>query len=201
VSALPRRLGVLAGIVAVAALAYLVLVHWWFTLPMLRMGDDIAALRTEEQMLRAEIAQRPALELELAKVAAFEQGNPGFLPETNLQLAKAALVQRLEAVVGGASPNPAACQITARTPADTRVEEPFQRATVQVSLRCGMGELAAVLHALESGSPQLFVDNLDMLSRRSYLGTAQEGGALDVRFDLYGYLKSPPPAPAEAGSD
>lgn len=193
---LRHRLGVLAGVAFVAALAYLVLVHWWFTLPMLRMGDDLAALRDEEQLLRAEIAQRPALELELAKVAAFEQGNPGFLPETNLQLAKAALVQRLESVVAAASTNPAACRIAARTPADTRVEEPFQRATVQVKLNCGMGELAAVLHALESGSPQLFVDNLDMLSRRSYLGTAQEGGALDVSFDLYGYIKTPA-APAE----
>jgi general secretion pathway protein M len=61
---------------------------------------------------------------------------------------------------------------------------------VQVRLRCGMRELGAVLHALESGSPQLFIDNLDLLSRRSYLVTGQEGaGALDVSFDLYGYLK------------
>jgi general secretion pathway protein M len=59
---------------------------------------------------------------------------------------------------------------------------------VQVRLRCGMGELAAVLHALESGSPQLFVDNLDVLSRRSYLAAGNEGGALDVSFDLFGYL-------------
>ena len=61
---------------------------------------------------------------------------------------------------------------------------------VQVRLRCGSGELAAVLHALESGSPQLFIDNLDMLTRRSYLQAgADNSGALDVSFDLYGYLK------------
>jgi general secretion pathway protein M len=60
-----------------------------------------------------------------------------------------------------------------------------------VRLRCAMPELGAVLHALESGTPQLFVDNLDLLSRRSYLGTGQEGGTLDVSFDLYGYLKTP----------
>ena len=62
---------------------------------------------------------------------------------------------------------------------------------VQVRLRCGMGELAAVLHALESGSPQLFIDNLDVLSRRSYLTAGGEtSSGLDVSFDLYGYLKS-----------
>jgi general secretion pathway protein M len=191
-----ERLRVLAIAAAVVAVAYLVALHWWFTAPMLAMGDQIASLRDEELSLRMEIAQRPELERELARVREFEAGNPGFLPEANRQLATAALVQRLEAVVGQASPQASRCQITARTPSDTRSEEPFERATVQVRLRCGMAELGAVLHALESGSPQLFVDNLDLLSRRSYLGTGLEGGALDVSFDLYGYLKSSPAAGA-----
>ena len=71
-------------------------------------------------------------------------------------------------------------------------QEPFPRVMVQVRLRCGMGELAAVLHALESGSPQLFIDNLDLLSRRSYLAAGRRAAArLDVSFDLYGYLQAP----------
>ena len=82
-------------------------------------------------------------------------------------------------------------------PSETTQDEPFQRATVQVRLRCAMPELGAILYALESGSPQLFVDNLDILSRRSYLGTGQEGGALDVSFDLYGYLKTPAGTPVD----
>lgn len=186
-----ERLRMVAITVAVVAVAYGVLLHWWFTAPMLAMGDQIASLRDEELSLRMEIAQRPVLERELARVREFEAGNPGFLPEANRQLATAALVQRLESVVGAASSQASRCQITARTPSETRSEEPFERATVQVRLRCGMAELGAVLHALESGSPQLFVDNLDLLSRRSYLGTGLEGGAMDVSFDLYGYLKSP----------
>ena len=186
-----ERLRVAAIAAAALAVVYLVALHWWFTAPMLAMGDQIASLRDEELALRMEIAQRPELERELARVREFEAGNPGFLPEANRQLATAALVQRLESVVGQASPQASRCQITARTPSDTRSEDPFERATVQVRLRCGMAELGAVLHALESGSPQLFVDNLDLLSRRSYLGTGLEGGALDVSFDLYGYLKSP----------
>lgn len=188
----PERVRVLAIAAAVGAVVYLVALHWWFTAPMLAMGDQIAALRDEELALRMEIAQRPELERELARVREFEAGNPGFLPEANRQLATAALVQRLESVIGQASPQASRCQITARTPTESRTEEPFERATVQVRLRCGMAELGAALHALESGSPQLFVDNLDLLSRRSYLGTGQEGGAMDVSFDLYGYLKSSP---------
>ena len=180
-------------IAALAALAYFVGVHWWFTAPMLEMGGQIEELRHAELALRMESRQRPDIEKRLAQVQQFEAANPGFLPEANKELATAGLVQRLEQVVQAASPRPDACQITARTPADAVAgKEPFPRVVVQVRLRCGMGELAAVLHALESGSPQLFVDNLDVLSRRSYLAAGSEGGALDVSFDLYGYLKDSP---------
>lgn len=189
----PERWRVLGLLALAMALAYLLLLHWWFSAPMLNMGDEIQSLRDEELSLRMEAAQRPQLEQELAKVRAFESANPGFLPERNKELASAGLVQRLEQVVATASPNPNQCQITARTPNDVASKEPFVRVTVQVRLRCGMTELGAVLHALESGSPQLFVDNLDLLARRSYLasGTDNGGGALDVSFDLYGYIQSP----------
>ena len=83
------------------------------------------------------------------------------------------------------------CQITSQTPTDMPSKEPFPRVMVNVRLRCGMTELGAVLHALEGGSPQLFIDNLDLLSRKSYLSTTDTGGAIDVTFDLYGYLKVP----------
>lgn len=183
------RIRGLALIVVLAALAYLVGVHWWFTAPMLEMGDQIEDLRKQELALRMESQQRAEIEKRLARVHEFEAANPGFLTEANKELATAGLVQRLEQVVQSASPRPDACQITARTPADAVAgKEPYARVVVQVRLRCGMGELAAVLHALESGSPQLFVDNLDVLSRRSYLAAGNEGGALDVSFDLFGYL-------------
>jgi general secretion pathway protein M len=196
-----NRSRVLVGVAAAVALAYLVLLHWWFTAPMLAMGDQIDDLRQKELELRMEAAQRPQIEQQLARVRKFEIDNPGFLPEANKDLASAGLVQRLEQVVGSASPNPNACQITARTPADMPTKEPFTRVVVQVRLRCGMGELATVLYSLESGSPQLFVDNLDMLSRRSYLPTNLdgEGGALDVSFDLYGYLKDSSPKGGAGG--
>jgi len=194
--AVPDRWRILGGVFLALLLAYLLLVHWWFTAPMLAMGSDIEAMREQEQALRAEAAQRQQLQLRLTQVRQFEASNPGFLPEASRELASAGLVQRLQQVVASASPNPNSCQITAQTPTDMPSQEPFARVMVQVRLRCGMGELAAVLHALESGSPQLFIDNLDLLSRRSYLATASEGAAgLDVSFDLYGYLKSAPGVP------
>lgn len=188
------RLKALAGLLLAAVAAYGLLLHWWWTAPMRAMGAEIAALRAEEQELRMEAAQREALRAELLRlVGEFEAGAPGFLAEGNKELASAALVQRLESVLATASPGQR-CKVTARTPIESTAKEPFVRVVVQVRLQCGMADLAAVLHALESGSPQLFVDNLDLLSRRTYLGAGEAAvGALDVSFDLYGYLRGSRP--------
>ena len=184
-----ERWRALGGALAILLLAYLLLLHWWFTAPMLRLGGEIEEMRAQELALRTEAEQRAKLEALLEQVRNFEAGNPGFLPEENKELASAGLVQRLQQVVARASPNPNACQISAQTPSDMPSKEPYPRVMVQVRLRCGMSELGAVLHALESGSPQLFIDNLDLLSRRSYLAVGNDNGGLDVSFDLYGYLK------------
>jgi general secretion pathway protein M len=200
-------------IFAGAGLAYLLGVHWWFTAPMLEMGERIEDLRQQELALRMESRQRGEIEAKLAQVQQFESENPGFLPEGNKELASTGLLTRLEQVVQSATTQPEACSITARTPGDASSvgsKDPYPRVVVQVRLRCGMGELGAVLHALESGSPQVFVDNLDILSRRSYLAAGNEGGALDVSFDLYGYLSpaatsvgapAPVPTPPEAAAE
>ena len=188
-----RALGLLALLLAVA---YLLLVHWWFTAPMLDLGGQIRDLSAQEISLRAEAAQRPAMNRQLTQLQAFEADHPGFLPEASQELASAGLVQRLEQVVATASPNPNACQITARTPAQADATESYVRVIVQVRLRCDMTQLAAVLHDLESNNPQLFIDNLDLLSRRSYLVASPDvGGGMDVSFDLYGYLRSPAGGP------
>ena len=202
--ATPNRQRILLALAGALLVAYLLLVHWWFTAPMLAMGDEIETMQAQQQALLGEIGQRRQLQQKLADVRHFEASNPGFLPEGSRELASAGLVQRLQRVVAAASPNPNACQITAQTPTEMPSQEPFPRVMVQVRLRCGMSELAAVLHALEGGAadglapggtPQLFLDNLDLLARRSYLANGTEGaGGMDVSFDLYGYLKATPGA-------
>ena len=180
------------GVAAVVAIAYFILVHWWFTSPMMSMGEQIDQLREQELQYRMEASQRPDLERKLAEVRQLQSATPHFLPEANKELASAALVQRLEQVVSAASPNPNACQITARTPTDTVLKEEFQRVTVQVRLRCGMTEMTTIMHSLEGGSPQLFIDNLELLSRASYNNVGPTGGAVEVVFDLFGYIQFPP---------
>ena len=189
-------LAILAGVLA---LAYLVLVHPWWTAPMLETNARIDALRERDLRARMELAQAPRVAQRLEAARAAAAGAPGFMEQANVQLATSALVQRLEQAVVQASPGNRSCAITNRQPINDARQERFPRATVQVRLTCGNSELAAVLHSLESGSPRLFVDNLNILAQRyQFSGSHGSGGGVDVSFDLSGYLQ---PAPGAGAAD
>lgn len=179
-------------LLAALGIGYLLLVHSWWTLPMLEVNQDIAESRDRELRVRTQLQQAPQVEKQLAAALAQEAQRPGFLLESSAELATAGLVQRLETVVVQASPGNRSCAITNRSPMPQAARERFERVVVQVRLRCGVPELGAVLHALETGTPRLFVDNLNVLAQRyAYVGAVPGAGngGLDVSFDLYGYLR------------
>lgn len=186
-----RVLAVLLLLIAVL-LSYLLFVHWWFVAPLMASRAELIELRDEEARYRATAQQREAIEARLSEVRAFEAGNPGFLTESNFDLAASALIQRLQEQVNllGAGER---CLVVSRTPFRSRDEEPFERVTVKVRMRCEMEHFVAVLHGLESGSPQLFVSELGITGRRGIAARGQPApaGYLDIAFDLYGYLRTP----------
>lgn len=189
----------LAILLAVLALAYLVLVHPWWTVPLLETGARIEALRERDLRARTGLQQAPEVRERLAAAREAAGSAPGFMSEANVQLATSALVQRLEQAVLQASPGNRSCAITNRQPMNQARQERFPRAAVLVRLTCGNSEIAAVLHSLESGSPRLFVDNLNLLAQRYQFGGGQgSGGGTDVSFELYGYLQ---PAPGAGAAD
>ena len=180
-------LGLLGGVVL---LAYLVLVHPWWTAPILEVNDEIATARERELRVRTQLQQGPAIEKQLVAARAQQAQRPGFLPEATSELATAGLVKRLETVVQDASPGNRSCAITNRSPLAQPGNDRFAKVVVQVRLRCGTPELAAALHALEAGTPRLFIENLNVLAQNyAYLPVAGSSPGLDVSFDLYGYLK------------
>ncbi len=77
----------------------------------------------------------------------------------------------------------------------------FKRVSVRVQLTASLAPLHKILHSLESGRPFVFLDNLDIKTRRARRSrrtrrTRQTPAAapasdptLEVRFDLYGYLR------------
>lgn len=189
-------------LLAALALAYGVLVHPWWTVPMQAVTQRIEDLRERDLNLRMQVAQAPQVAARLTQVRQRQANVPGFLPESSTELATAGLVQRLETVVAQASPGNRSCAITNRSPLAEPGRERYARVVVQVRLRCGNPELAAVLHSLESGAPRLFVGNLNVLAQRNFFGAGDSGnpgsrdGGLDVSFDLYGYLRPDATVPA-----
>jgi general secretion pathway protein M len=179
-------------------LGYGLLVHPWWTVPMLEVNGRVAELRERELRIRTQLQQAPQVQRELDAALAQQAQRPGFLPEATVELATAGLVQRLEAIVKEASPGNRSCAIANQSPLAMPGREQFARVVVQVRLRCGAPELASVLHRIESGSPRLFVENLNVLAQRYAFQAAESGtGGLDINFDLYGYLK---PAPGPVAS-
>lgn len=193
-------LALLGGVVL---LAYLVLVHPWWTAPMLEVNSEITTARERELRVRTQLQQGPAIEKQLVAARAQQAQRPGFLPEATPELATAGLVKRLETVVLEASPGNRSCAISNRSPLAQPGNDRFAKVVVQVRLRCGTPELTATLHALEAGTPRLFIENLNVLAQNyTFLQAAGSSQGLDVSFDLYGYLKPPVtdsrPAPANA---
>lgn len=189
-----RRGSVLAVLLLLITLllGYLLFVHWWFVAPLVESRRELIELRDEEARYRATAQQRALVQERLAEVRAFEAGNPGFLTEANFDLAAAALIQRLQDQVNqlGAGQR---CTVISRTPSRSRDSELFERVTIKVRMRCEMEHFVAVLHGLESGSPQLFVSELGITSRRGTQSGGGQGamqeGYIDIAFDLYGYLR------------
>ncbi len=184
------RWAALGLLLAALLLVYFVTLHPWWTVPMQELQSRIDDLKERDARARATLAQAPEVRKRLAEVREQSARLPGFMAERSTELATAALIQRLETAVQQASPKNRSCAIQNRSPLTEPRQERFPRAVVQVRLQCGVPELAMVLHSLESGSPRLFVDNLNITAQRFYFSPDQAptGGGVDVTFDLYGYI-------------
>ena len=71
-------------------------------------------------------------------------------------------------------------------------ESDFTRVALKVRMRGTLDNLVKVFHALETGQPYLFLDNVSVrkLGRRRPNMAAGQG--LDVDFDLIGYMPRQP---------
>lgn len=185
-----RFLAVVLLVIAIL-MGYLLGVHWWFTARHVEIAGQISELRERELRFREKAAERPALEKQLAEVQQYESGNPAFLSEPDFESAAAALTQRLKSVVGTHATDPARCQIIMNQYAHATDPELFERVTIKVRLRCDLEPFAGILYDLESASPFLFIDDLQIFRQQGYVQPGQNkiSTYLDIRFDLYGYIR------------
>jgi len=180
-------------LVAAAGLVYLVFFHW-FVMAHVDDNERIETLKGQLTRFRAAAAQRPELEQQLEKVRRYQRTNDYFLSEADQNLAAAQLTARLKQLVASNSRTENSCQVISQQHKPPREPEQFERVTVEVRLRCDIDDLMAVLYDLESGVPLIFIDDVTIYQQRirSRSGGYQDVN-LDVRFDMYGYLRSPGP--------
>lgn len=178
----------------VALVVYAVGVHWWFVSPHLAIADQMQDLGEQQQRFRQMAGQRVAIEKRLAEVRTFEQNNQSFLADADANSAFSDITQRLKQAIGARVKDENRCSIVSNSSFKGGEEEFYQRVTNQVRMRCDLEPFAGILYDLENGNPYLFVEQMMIYRQQGgYVppGTKLAPTALDIRFNLSGYLRKP----------
>jgi general secretion pathway protein M len=151
---------------------------------------QIAEVREQLSRYQRLAAQRPALEDQLRQSEAEVAADGYYLSGGTDALAAAGLQDQVNALVQGKGGTLRSIQ-----PMSGTDEQGFRRITLRVQMTATNEALFEILYSLESGTPILFVENLDIQSRyiRQRNSTAGQQAEMDepllsVGFDLSGYM-------------
>ena len=194
------RIAAILLLLLALGLAYVVLLHWWFVAPLEQIRSEMSQLRDTHSRYAAAIAEKPALQQRIAALGAGQAASSAFLAAADPNTAAADLMQRVVDVVAGNTAG-GRCVVSQKMPLPNppvSAGEPYRKAAVSISLSCDIEPLAAVLQALEQGTPYLFVDDLSIY--RNPVAAQQDSAApLEVQFTLSGYVRPARTAPAPSG--
>jgi general secretion pathway protein M len=146
------------------------------------------AAQLEATLGKYEEIGREIPELQKQLEALHQQGatGAGYLEGQNETLITAALQERLKDVVAQTGGRLNSTQVLANTEHTTT-----HRVAVRGHMQMNLVALQHVLYTLESGTPYLFIDNLDiqpMIGARAQQ-TPDTDALLDVHLDVYGYMR------------
>lgn len=183
-----RMTAVLLLVIA-AILVYLLLFHWF----LVRHRDyAVELVDLREQLARFESVAmlRESAEQQLQDIRASREDASLFLAEADFNEAAAAMSERLGQMVRTQAE--ADCQIVSRQPVRPRVQERYERVTVNVRMRCQPADLLQILYRLESEIPMIIVEDLNIIRprarRRVGNRVVEAAETLDIRFNMSGYL-------------
>jgi general secretion pathway protein M len=182
------RLTAVLLLVVVLILVYLAAFHW-FVVKHREYAGEVATQREQLARFEAVVSQREAKEELLREIRSGRQDENLFLGEADFNEAAAGMSNRLGEMVETLADE--SCQIVSRQPVRPRVQERYQRVTVNVRMRCSVDDLLQILHRLESEVPMVLVDDLNVIkqrARRRRDDPAEAGDVLDIRFNMSAYL-------------
>ena len=153
-------------------------------------SQDIEEARDQLARFERAAAMRPALLKQIKEFEAQQNALGYFLRGATDALAAADLQDRVNDLIAGKGGTLQSIQ-----PMPGVEEEGLMRITLRVQMTGTTDTLFDVLYALESGSPVLFIDELDVQNRSSVRAGSDasgDAGILTVAFDLSGYLPKEP---------
>lgn len=175
----------------IAILLIYVLMFHWFVLRHREYAEELGDLRTQLNRFQVVASQRESLQLRLSQINSSQQDTGLFLNYPSFDEAAAAMSGSIGDMVRSQADD--SCQIVSRQPVRPRVQERFQKVTVNVRMRCDAEDFLTIMYGMETGMPLMLVDDLNIIrprTRRRTRGTATDTqGALDIRFNVSGYLK------------
>jgi general secretion pathway protein M len=143
-----------------------------------QMQDSLARF----QRAARDLAPRQA---ELAALKQRQSAQDGFLQGANDTLVAAQIQNRIKSLADATKGELRSTQVL---PAQD--EGKLRRITVRGQMSTSLAGALRVFHGLESASPLLFVDNVDMRARPAQLRdrtAAVNTDVIDLQFDVYGY--------------
>lgn len=170
-------------------LVYLLVFHW-FILRHGEYAEEIGDLRTQLNRFQSVASQRESLQLQLSQIRSSKKDTDLFFEYPEFDEAAAAMSGSIGDMVRTQADD--TCQIVSRQPVRPRVQERFQKVTVNVRMRCNADDFLKILYTMETGMPLMLVDDLNIIrprTRRRSAARVEEQGALDIRFNVSGYLK------------
>jgi len=169
-------------------LVYLLLFHW-FVLRHKDYAEETGELRTQLSRFQTVAAQRESLQERLGQIRGSMSDADLFLVQSSFDEAAAAMSGSIGDMVRTHADD--SCQIVSRQPVRPREQERFRKVTVNVRMRCDAEDFLEVLYRMETDTPLMLVDDLNIIrprTRRTPKGAPVQG-TLDIRFNVSGYLK------------
>lgn len=177
----------------VLILVYLLCFHW-FILRHMEYGEEISSLSEQLGRFERVAAQRDRYQSILGELQGRRADTGLFLDGDDFNEAAAGMNEQLSQMVRTQAED--TCQILSRQQVRPRVQERFQKVTVNARIRCGIEDLKKIIYSMETSVPMILVEELTVIkprTRRTSRSAPQPvQTVLDIRFNMSGYLKESP---------
>ena len=147
-------------------------------------GEEIAQSHQILAAYERRIALRPLIEKRLAEMKQDDASSAGAIPGISAELAAANVQKIVKAIIEGQSG-----QIRSVQNLPPATAAGFQRIEIQYDLSLPMARLKAAAYRLETSTPYLFLDRIDIRAPESWEGGSYEADPpnVDVRWTVRGY--------------